>query len=57
MGIINASSVSSIKPAVVPASTVGSILFYNSNDGLKNKIKKALTKIIVIIILSIMFIV
>jgi len=37
IGMINASSVSSIKPAVVLASTVGSILFCNSNDGLKKQ--------------------
>ncbi|MAT63071.1 MAG: hypothetical protein CL881_04640 [Dehalococcoidia bacterium] len=58
IGIINASLVSSINPAVVLASGFFStFLFCNSNDGLKNKIKNALTKIIVTIILIILFIV
>src|SRR5210317_1739011 len=53
MGMMNASRVSSMKPAVVLAS--GSVLFFKSNVGLKNKIKKALTKIIVTTILIILF--
>jgi len=44
-----------MKPAVVEAS--GTFLFFTSRVGLKNKIKKALTKIIVTIILIILFIV
>ena len=54
-GMINPSSVSSIKPAVVLTLSFESILFCNSNVGLKNKIKKALTKTMVTIILNIMF--
>jgi hypothetical protein len=54
-GIMNPSSVSSIKPAVVLTLSSESVLFCNSNVGLKNKIKNALTKMIVTIILNIMF--
>ena len=55
IGMINASSVSSMKPAVVLTSLFDSVLFCNSNVGLKNKIKNALTKITVTIILIILF--
>jgi hypothetical protein len=57
LGLMNASSVSSIKPAVVLTLDFESVLFCNSNVGLKNKIKKALTRIIVTIILNICFII
>ena len=54
-GCINASSVSSIKPPVVE--TLETVLFFKLYFGLKNKIKNAPTRNIVMITLNILFIV
>src|SRR5210317_282797 len=57
---MNASCVSSMNPAVVEAFTFffgffRSVLFFKFQFGSKNKIKNALTKIVVITILNILF--
>jgi hypothetical protein len=47
---MNASRVSSINPTVVDASGSETVLFFKSRIGLKNKMKKAPTKSMVMMI-------